>query len=188
MSRKSTNRHEPCKVWIDLQVFCFLPTVLWSSSACSAMVNRLWEADVFFNHSVMSNSLWHHGLQQARLPCPSPSPGTYSCPLSWWCHNHLILCHHLLLLPSVITSLRAFSNVHSLHQMAKVLEFPLQHPSFQMNIQGWFYLGLTSLTSLQSKGLSRVFYNTTVQKGQFFSARLSLWPNTHINIWLLEKT
>ena len=57
-----------------------------------------------------------------------------------------------------------------------------------MNIQDWFPLGLTDLISLQSKGLSRVFSNTTVQKHQFFSAQLSLWSNSHIYTWLLEKT
>ena len=56
-----------------------------------------------------------------------------------------------------------------------------------MNIQGWFHLGLTDLISLQSKGLSRVFSNNTVQKHQFFSAQLSLWSNSHIHTWLLEK-
>ena len=73
-----------------------------------------------------------------------------------------------------------FQWVSSSHEVAKVLEFQLQHQSF------WFPLGLTGLI-LQSKGLSRVFSNTTVQKHQFFSAQLSVWSNSHIHTWLLEK-
>ena len=80
-----------------------------------------------------------------------------------------------------------FQWVGSSHQVAKVLELQLQHQSFQwMNIQDWFPLGLTGLI-LQSKGFSRVFSNTTVQKHQFYSAQPSLWPNSHIHMWLLEK-
>ena len=77
-----------------------------------------------------------------------------------------------------------FQWVGSLHQLARVLE--LQHQSFQW-ILDWSPLGLTALISLQSKGLSRVFSNTTVQKHQFFGAQPSLWSNSHIHTWLLEK-
>ena len=80
-----------------------------------------------------------------------------------------------------------FKWVSSLYQVAKVLEVQLQLSVLPMNIQDWFPLGLTSLISLQSKGLSRVFSNITVQKHQFFAAQLSLWPNSHIHTWLLEK-
>ena len=67
---------------------------------------------VQFSCSVVSDSLWLHGLQHARLPCPSLIPGVYSnsCPLSQWCHSHLILCRPLLLLPSIFPSIRAFFN------------------------------------------------------------------------------
>ena len=88
--------------------------------------------------------------------------------------NHLILCHPLLLLPSIFLSVRIFSNRAVLH-----IKRP-KHGSFSstsvlpMNIQDWFPLGLTGWISLQSKGLSRVFSNTTVQKHQFFGTRLSL--------------
>ena len=77
-----------------------------------------------------------------------------------------------------------FQWVDSSHQVAKVLELSA---SVLMNIQGWFPLGLMGLISFQSKGLSRVFSNTTVQKHQFFSAQLSLWSNSHIHTRLLEK-
>ena len=80
-----------------------------------------------------------------------------------------------------------FQWISSLHQVAKVLAFQLQHQSLPMNIQDWFPLGWTGWISLESKGLSRVFSNTTVQKHQFFSAQYSLWFHSHIHIWLLEK-
>ena len=75
--------------------------------------------------------------------------------------------------------------VGSSHQVAKVLE--LSTSVLLMNIQGWFPSGLTGLISFQSKGLSRVFSNTTIQKHQFFDTQLSLWSNSHIHTWLLEK-
>ena len=94
--------------------------------------------------------------------------------------SHLILCHPLLLLPSIFPSIRVFSNELTLQIGGQSIEASV----FPMNIQGWFPLGLTGLI-LQSKGLSRVFSNTTVQKHQFFSAQL--WSNSHIRTWLLEK-
>ena len=80
-----------------------------------------------------------------------------------------------------------FQWVSSSHKMAKVLEFQLQCPVLPMNIQDWFPLGWTAWISLQSKGLSKAFFNTTVQKHQFFGAQLSLQSNSHIYTWLLEK-
>ena len=127
------------------------------------------------SHSVVSNSLRPHGLQHAGFPCPSPSRGacSNSCP-SVISPNHLILCHPLLLLPSIFPSIRAFSSVSVL---------PIKWPkswsfSFSINPSNK-YSGLISFRiggwiSLQSKGLSRVFSNTTVQKHQFFIAQLSL--------------
>ena len=79
-----------------------------------------------------------------------------------------------------------FKWVSSSHQMAKVLQFQLQHQSFQWIFRTDFPLGWTGRVSLQSKGLSRVFSNTTVQKHQFFSTQLSLQSNSHIHTWLLE--
>ena len=136
----------------------------------------------------MFNSLWPHGLQHSRLPCPSPATGVCSnlCPLSRWCHPTIS--------PSVVpfsSCLQSFpasgffprsqlftSGGQSIRVSASVLS---------INIQGWFPLGLIGLISLQSKGLSRVFSNTTVQKHQSFSTQLSLWSNSHIHTWLLEK-
>ena len=100
--------------------------------------------------------------------------------------NQLILCHLLLLLPSIFPSIRVFSSESVLCiRWPKYWSFSSNESS--MNIQDWFPLGLTGLISLQSTGLSRVFSNTTVQKYQFFCVKLSLWSNSHIYTWLLEK-
>ena len=80
-----------------------------------------------------------------------------------------------------------FQWVNSSHEVAKILEFQLQHLSFQMNTHNWSPLGWTGWISLQSKGLSRVFSNTTVQNHQFFGAQLSSQSNSHIHTWPLEK-
>ena len=126
--------------------------------------------------SVMSDSLWPHGLQHARVTCPSPSPGAFSnpCPLSQWCH------------PTISSSVIPSSSC--LQSFPAAGSFPMSHFAsggqsigvsasasvLPMNIQDWFPLGWTVLISLQSQGLSRVFSNTTVQKHQFFGAQLSL--------------
>ena len=107
-----------------------------------------------------------------------------SCPMSQWYHpSHLILYRTL----NLSQHQGLFQRVGSLYQVARVLELQLQHQVLPVSIQDWFPLGLTGLISLPSKGLSRVFSNTTVQKHQFFSAQSSLWSNSHIHTWLLEK-
>ena len=128
-----------------------------------------------FSHSVMPDSLWPHGLQHASLPCPSPTPGAYlnSCPFSQWCHPTISSC--VLHFSSCSQSFPASGSFQmSQLQAAKVLEFQLQHQSFQWTLRTDLLLGWTDWISLQSKGLSRVFSNTTVQKHQFFSTQLSL--------------
>ena len=102
------------------------------------------------------------------------------CTESVLLSNYLILCHPLLLLPSIFPSIRVFSNESALPiRWPKCWENQLQHQCLPMNIQSWFPLGLTGLISLQSKGLSRVFSNTTIQTYQFFSAQPSLCSNSH---------
>ena len=134
----------------------------------------------------MSDSLWPHGLQHARLPYPSLSPRvcSNSCPLSWW-HHPTISHHPLLLLPSVFHSIRVFSSELTLR-----IRWP-KYWSFSINssneYSGLFPLGWTGWTSLMSKGLSRVFSSTTIWGHHFFSTQLSLWSNSHIHTWLLEK-
>ena len=150
----------------------------------------LYASSVQFSHSVMSDSLRSHGLQCARPPCPSPIPrvNSNSCPLSRWCH------------PTISSSVVPFSSC--LQSLPVSGSFPMSQlfasgsqstgasasaSVLQMNIQDWFPLGWTGWISLQSKGLSRAFTNTTVQNHQFLGAQLSLWSNSHIHTWLLEK-
>ena len=100
--------------------------------------------------------------------------------------NHLILCHHLLL-PSIFLSIRVFSNESVLHIRYQSTGISASASVLPMNTQDWFLLGWTVWISLQSKGLSRVFSNTTVQKHQFFGTQSSLWSNSHIHTWLLKN-
>ena len=121
---------------------------------------------VRISHSVMSDSLWPHGLQHARLPCPSPTPRAYShpCSLSRWCHPTISssvvpFSSHLESFPaseSFQMSQFFASGGQSIGVSASTSVLP-------MNIQDWFPLGWTGWIPLQSKGLSRVFSNTTVQ-------------------------
>ena len=101
--------------------------------------------------------------------------------------NHLILCHHLLLLPSIFPSTGIpFNELAFCIRWSKYLSFSLASV-LPVNIQGWFPLRLTGLIFLQSKRLLRVFSSTTILKHQFFGAQPSLWSNSHIHTWPLEK-
>ena len=138
-----------------------------------------------FSRSVVSDSLQSHGLQNARLPCPSPVPKLVMLKLmsieSVMPFNHLILCHPLFLLPSIFPSIKVFSNQSVLHiRWPKYSSFNFSI-NLPMNIQDLFPSRLTGLISLLSKRLSRVFSNTTVQKHQFFGAQLFSWFNSHIH-------
>ena len=132
---------------------------------------------VQFSHSVVSDSLWPHGLQHARFPCPSLSlvVCSDSCPLTWWCY--LTVSFSVVPFSSCPQSFPA-SGSFPLSQLfasgGQSIGASASASVLPMNIQDWFLLGLTALISLQSKGLSRVFSNTTVQKHQFFGAQLSL--------------
>ena len=138
----------------------------------------------------MSDSLWPHGLQHARLLCPSVSPRACSkpCPLSQWCHSTssssvmpFYPCSQSFPASGSFPMSRLLtSGDQSIGASASASVLP-------MNIQGWSPLELTGLISLQSKGLSRVFSSTTVWKHQFFSTQVSLWSNSQIYTWLLEK-
>ena len=141
------------------------------------------------SRSVVSDSLWLHESQHTRPPCPSSTPGVYSnsCPSSQWCHT------------AISSSVVPFSSCPQ--SLPTSESFPMsQHFAWggqsigasasasvlPMNTQDWS-LGRIGWISLQSKGLSRVFSNTTVQKLQFFSAQLSSQSNFHIHTWPLEK-
>ena len=135
----------------------------------------------------MSDSLQSHKLQHARLPCPSLSPGVClnSCPLNQWYHPTISLsvvpfsCLQSFPAPASFPVSQLFpSDSQSIVASASVLP---------INIQGWFLSGLTGLISLLSKGLSRVFSSTTIWKHQLFNAQPSLWSNSYIPTWLLEK-
>ena len=143
-------------------------------------------SSVQFNCSVVSDSLWRHESQHARPPCPSPTPGVHSDsrPSSQWCH------------PAISSSVFPFSScpqslpASGCFQMSQLFASGGQSIGVSastsvlpMYFQDWPPLGWTGWISLQSKGLSRVFSNTTVQKHQFFSAQLSLWSNSHIHTW-----
>ena len=139
------------------------------------------------SHSVVSDSLRPHELQHARPPCPSPTPRVHSDSRPSMLSSHLILCCPLLLLPPIPPSIRVFSNESALRmRWPKYWSF-----SFSINpskeIQDWSPLGWTGWISLQSKGLSRVFSNTIVQKHQFFGTQLSSRSNSHIHTWPQEK-
>ena len=108
--------------------------------------------------------LWPHELQHARLPCPSLSPRVYSnsCPLSQWCHPILSSYHSLLLSPLIFSGSGSFLMSWLFASGGQSIIASASASILSMNIQGWFPLGLTGLISLLSKGLSRVFSNTTV--------------------------
>ena len=152
----------------------------------------LWHcfSSVQFSHSVVSDSLRPHEPQLARPPCPSPTPRVHPnpCPLSRWWH------------PTISSSVVPFSSCPQCFPVSG--SFPMSQlfasggqsigvsastSVLPMNIEDWSPLGWTGWISLQSKGLTRVFSNITVQKHQFFGAQLSLWSDSHIHTWLLEK-
>ena len=142
---------------------------------------------LFFSYLVMSNSLWPQGLQHARSPCPSLSPRacSNSCPVSQWCQ------------PTISSSVTRFSSCPQ--SFPESGSFPMTRlftlggqsigvsastSVLLMKPHDWSTLGRISL---QSKELSRIFSNTTIQKHQFFSVQFSLYSNSPIHTWLLEK-
>ena len=145
---------------------------------------------LFFSRLLMSNSLWPHELQHTKLPCPSLSPRVCSnpCPLSQWCYP--TISSSVIPLSSCPQSFPASGSF----QMSQLftsgglcIGASASASVLPMNILHWFSLGLTGLISLLSKGFSRVFSNTTVQKHQCFGTQLSSQSNSHIYIWPLEK-
>ena len=173
---------------------------------CSRKILFRYDWLLLFSHSVVCNSLWP--------PWTVAWQASLFFTISWSLlklmsiesiilFNYFILCHSLLLLPSIFPSIRVFSSGSALcirywsfHQFFMECPNTLFHQSIgasasasvlPVNIQGWLPLGLTGLISLQSKGLSRVFSSTTVEKYQFFNTQPSSWSNSHIRTWLLEK-
>ena len=178
----------------DMVVLTYRPPMLMSSTNCRSQGRTpsahsqkqilfiyICISPVQFSCSVVSDSLWPHRLQHARLPCPSPTPGAYpnSCPLSQWSH------------PTISSSVFSFSShlqpfpASGTFQMSQFFASDGQRIGVSASASVFsmfrtdFLLGLTGLI-LRSMGLSRIFSNTTVQKHQFFCAQ-------HIHTWLLEK-
>ena len=167
-------------------VFCISDSAKANCILLNLMCVNIINRHLQFSHTVIFDSLQSHQLQHARPSCPSPTPGAYSnsCPLSRWCH------------PTISSSVIPFSS--------RLQSFPASG-SFLRNqffasgaqsigvsaspsvLQDWSPLGWTGLI-LQAKGLSRVFSNSTVQKHQFFGTQLSLWSNSQIHTWPLDKT
>ena len=188
--------------FLDVTYLCFIPIpnlsgnpVVLFSKYRQNLVNSFLKhsteySSLQFSRSVLSNSLWAHELQHARPPCPSPTPGVHSnsCPLSRWCH------------PAISSSVVPFSSCPQ--SLPASGSFPMSQlfswggqsigvsalaSVLPMNTQDWSPLEWTASITLQSKGLSRVFSNTTVQKHQFFGTQLSSQSNSHIHTWPLEK-
>ena len=160
-----------------LKNMCLHMCIYICTYMCIHTYTSLYQTSVQFSCSVMSDSLWPHGLQHARPSCPTPTPRVYSnsSPLSGWCH------------PTISSSVVPFTSC--LQSFPESGSFPMTQPFtsggqsigvpasasvLPMNIQDWFPLGWSGCISLQSKGLSRVFSNTRVQKHQFFGSQLSL--------------
>ena len=158
-------------MWAELTPTC-LVSLAFSFFCCRSVTSRV---QLF-------------GLQYARLPYPSPSPGvcSNSCPLSRWCHT------------IILSSVGPFSSCPQPFPASEA--FPMSQlfasggqiigasaSVLQVDIQGWFPLRLTGLISWESKVLSRVFSNTTIRNHKFFGTQPSLWSNSHIHTWLLEK-
>ena len=160
------------------------------SRTFSTHTGMLFSLTVQFSCSVMSDSLWPHELQHARPPRPSPKPGVHpnSCPLSRWCH------------PAILSSVSPFSScpqslpASESFPMSKLFAWGGQSIGVSAsasvlpkNTRDWSPLEWTGWISLQFKGLSRVFSNTTVQKHQFFSTQPFSQSKFHIHTWPLEK-
>ena len=176
------------EMWFPLEViywvilFCVFPNYPARNIICFSSVR--------FSRSVVSDSLWPHESQHTRPPCPSPTPGVHSNsrPSSRWCH------------PTISSSVISFSSCPQ--SLPASESFPMSQlfawggqsigtsasaSVLPKNTQDWSALEWTGWISLQSRGLARVFSNTTVQKHQFFSAQLSSQSNSHIHTWPLEK-
>ena len=172
--------------WWFRTIFFWKDVALYKNWCCLNSIFSSFQ----FSRSVVSDSLRPHESQHARPPCPLPTPRVHSDsrPSSQWCH------------PAISSSVVPFTScpqplpASGSFQMSQLFASGGQSIGVSasasvlpMNIQDRFPLGWTGWISLQSKGLSRVFSNTTVQKHQFFGTQLSLYSNSHIHTWPLEK-
>ena len=147
-------------------------------------------SSVQFSHSVVSDSLWPHESQHTRPPYPSPTPRVHSnsCPSSRWCHPASSSSDFpVSSCPQSLPASGSFPMSQFFTWGGQSIGVSASASVLPMNTQDWSPLGWTGWISLQLKGLSRVFSNTTIQKHQFFGTQLSSQSNSHIHTWLLEK-
>ena len=162
-------------------LFILSSALYWQSLSAS------WRLVLLFSLSIVSDSLWPHRLQNARLPCPSLSPGvcSNSCLLSWWCHPTI---SSSVAFSSCLQSFSAAGSFPS--ELVVHIRWP-KNRSFSLSISPsneyseLISLGLTGLNSLLSKGLSRVLSSTTIWSHRLLGAQPSLWFNSHVHTWLL---
>ena len=143
-----------------------------------------------FSCSVISDSLQPNESQHYGPPSPSPTPGVHSnsCPSSRWCHSGISSSvDPFSFCPQSLPASGSFPMSQLFSWGGQSTGVSISVSVLPMNTQDWSPLGWTSWASLQSKGLSRVFSNTTIQKHQFFSAQPSSQSNSHIHTWPLEK-
>ena len=172
----------------DLQREGTVKTAQAHSSFITGQLISAWYAfsSVQFSCSFISDYI----LQHARPPCPSPTSGVYSnsYPLSRWCHKTISSSvNPFSSCPQSFPASGSFQMTQLFASGGQSMGVSASTSVLPVNTQNWSPLGWTGWISLLSKGLSRVFSNTTVQKHQFFSAQLSLQPDSHIHAWPLEK-
>ena len=164
--------------------------ISFSLYSLSLSLIYLYMCSVQFSHSVMSDCLWPHEPPLARPPCPSSTPRVHlnPCPSSQWCYP--AISSSVVPFASCPQSLPASGSFPVSQLLAwggQSIGVSASASVLPMNTQDWSPLGWTGWISLQFKRFSRVFYNTIVQKYQFFSTQLSLQSNSHIHTWPLEK-
>ena len=188
MIRNEAQSHSTHWSQIRLKITIVAALSTWINSINKCLFNVDYVLWLFFSLSVMSDSLWPHGLQCTRLPCLSQSPRVCanSCPLSWWCHPTISVSPFSSCLEpfpvsgSFPLSWLFASGGLSIGASASATVLP-------KNIKVWNPVGLTGLISLLSKGISKVFSSTTIQKHQFFSPQPFFFlPNSHIHTWPLD--
>ena len=158
----------------------------WNNAICSNLDRPLFSSVQLLSHVRLFVTPWTAVCQASLSITNSQSLLKLMSIVLVMPFNHLILCQPLLL-PSIFPSIRVFTNKSVLCISGQRIPVSASASVLPMTIQDWFPLGLTGLISLQYKRLSRVFSNTTIQKRQFFGAQSSLWSNSHIHTWLLEK-
>ena len=161
-----------------------LPSLQQLTSLTESQDSHIQFSSVQFSHSVVSNSLWPHGPQHTTPPCPSPTPEVHPnpCPSSWWCHPTFSSCVvPFSSCPQSFPASGSFQMSQLFASGGQIIGVSALASVLPINTRDWSPLERNGWISLQSKRLSRVFSNTTVQKHQFFGALLSSQSNSHIH-------